>query len=75
MFTSVPTSTAKLSEMRRAMAMFLLIAGRTIGLETRYNPGARFTQYVTTVLRLSYENAEVTKHLTKNARYDSFAKS
>jgi len=49
-----------------------------ISYDNLYSPGARFTKYLTTVLRLSYDNAKVTinlrrtsnlsKHLTMNRK-------
>ena len=38
----------------------LLRIGILLDLSLLYIPGARFTKYLTTILRLSYDNAKVT---------------
>jgi len=46
----------------------------TAALQLDYQAGAQFTKYLTTILRLSYDNAKVTIDLrrTSNLQYPSY---
>jgi len=77
-YTRVPTGPAKSENSWQMKIKFLACKSHEIGCWSWKSPGARFTKYLMTILRLSYDNAKVTidlrrtsnlqKRLTKNSR-------